>query len=87
MQSSPKAQGAELPISETGPQMFAALSLCTETSISTEYKNFSSHFSVPFAVGRFPAWHGGSVQKTHESAAVALLSSADAGSRHRMVRL
>lgn len=66
IQTSPGAQGAGLPISEAGPQVFATLSLCTKTSISTEHKNSSSHFSIPFAVGGFPAWHGGSVEKTHE---------------------
>lgn len=59
-------EGAGLPISEAGPRVFATLSLCTKTSISTEHKNSSSHFSIPFAVGGFPAWHGGSVEKTHE---------------------
>lgn len=65
MQTSPEAQGAELPISEAAPRMFATPSLCTKTSISTERKDFSSHFSTPFAVGGFPAWHEGSVEKTH----------------------
>lgn len=59
----PRLRGLNCPFLK---QVFATLSLCTKTSISTEHKNSSSHFSVPFAVRGFPAWNVGSVEKTHE---------------------
>lgn len=78
MQTSPKAQGPELPISEAGPRVFATLSLCTKSSISTKPR--IPHHTFPFLLQWEVFLPGmGGVWRRPRSAAVALLSSADAG--------
>lgn len=86
MQTSPKAQEAELPISEASPRVFATLSPRTKSSISTKHR--IPHHTFPFLLQWEVFLPGmGGVWRRPRSAAVALLSSADAGSRHGVIRL
>lgn len=86
MQSSPKAQGAELPILK---QVLRCLQLCPCVQISAFSQNVRiSHHTFLFLLQWEAFLPGmGGVCRRPLKCCCALLSSADAGSRHRMVRL